>query len=127
MSGVTALGTFMYRTIYSLMGQQDGEMMTDGEFLTGDNPQKLDNALQIVHDWVADGYVARYTEYPAANALFTTGEAAMALNGVWEVPTMTDLYNKGELFEWRAVELPNFFDHPSTYADSHTFCAAEER
>src|SRR5690606_12695688 len=62
-----------------------------------------------------------YTDYPATVALFTSGEAAMMINGVWEVPTMTDLNKEGKLFEWGAVELPVIFDHPSTYADSHTF------
>jgi multiple sugar transport system substrate-binding protein len=54
-------------------------------------------------------------------ALFTSGEAAMMINGVWEVPTMTDLHSQGKLFEWGAVELPVIFDHPATYADSHVF------
>ena len=39
-------------------------------------------------DWVKDGYVPAYTEYPAAIALFTSGESAMHINGVWEVPTL---------------------------------------
>ena len=121
MSGVTGSGTFMFRTIYSLMGQQDGEILTGDKFLVGDNAKKLENSLQVVQDWVTGGYMAGYTAYPAANALFTSGDAAMLINGVWEVPTMTDLHKKGELFEWGAVELPTFFDHPSTYADSHTF------
>ncbi|MEZ5665897.1 MAG: extracellular solute-binding protein [Alphaproteobacteria bacterium] len=121
MSTFTAGGNFQFRTIYSLLGQQDGEMLTDGEWLAGDNYEKLVDALRVVSDWCGDGYVPAYTEYPAAIALFTSGEAAMHINGVWEVPTMADLYDKGELFEWGAIELPVFFDHPSTYADSHAF------
>jgi multiple sugar transport system substrate-binding protein len=120
-AGVTADGNFMFRTIYSLMGQQDGELMTDGEFLVGDNAEKLQNALQTVADWTTGGYQSPYTDYPAAVALFTSGNAAMMINGVWEVPTMTDLHEQGKLFEWGAVELPVLFKHPSTYADSHTF------
>ena len=121
MSTFTAGGNFQFRTIYSLLGQQDGEMLTDGEWLAGGNYDKLVNALRVVSDWCADGYVPAYTEYPAAIALFTSGEAAMHINGVWEVPTMVDLAEQGELFEWGAIELPVFFDHPSTYADSHAF------
>ena len=34
---------------------------------------------------------------------------------------MVDLKKNGKLFEWGAVELPVIFDHPATYADSHTF------
>ena len=45
----------------------------------------------------------------------------MMINGVWEVPTMTDLKKAGKLFEWGAIELPVLFNHASTYSDSHTF------
>ena len=121
LGSVTADGNFMFRTIYSLMGQQDGELMTDGEFLTGDNAEKLTNALTVLQEWTNAGLQSTYTDYPATVALFTSGEAAMMINGVWEVPTMVDLKKNGKLFEWGAVELPVIFDHPATYADSHTF------
>lgn len=121
LGSVTADGNFMFRTIYSLMGQQDGELMTDGEFLVGDNGDKLANALGVLAEWTNEGLQSTYTDYPATVALFTSGEAAMMINGVWEVPTMTDLHSDGKLFEWGAVELPVIFDHPSTYADSHAF------
>ena len=121
LGSVTADGNFMFRTVYSLMGQQDGELMTDGEFLAGDNAKKLENALAVLHEWTKEGLQSTYTDYPATVALFTSGEAAMMINGVWEVPTMTDLHKDGKLFEWGAVELPVIFDHASTYADSHSF------
>ena len=121
LGSVTADGNFMFRTIYSLMGQQDGELMTGDEFLAGDNGKKLENALSLLQSWTKDGLQSTYTDYPATVALFTSGEAAMMINGVWEVPTMVDLKKQGKLFEWGAVELPVLFDHASTYADSHTF------
>ncbi|MBR0554533.1 extracellular solute-binding protein [Ciceribacter sp. L1K23] len=121
LGSVTADGNFMFRTIYSLMGQQDGELMTGDEFLAGDNATKLENALSVLQEWTTEGLQSTYTDYPATVALFTSGEAAMMINGVWEVPTMTDLQKEGKLFEWGAVELPVIFDHPSTYADSHAF------
>lgn len=121
LASVTADGNFMFRTIYSLMGQQNGELMTDGEFLAGDNGEKLVNALAVLQEWTKAGLQSTYTDYPATVALFTSGEAAMMINGVWEVPTMTDLAAQGKLFNWGALELPVIFDKPSTYADSHTF------
>ncbi|WP_417689042.1 extracellular solute-binding protein [Roseibium sp.] len=121
LASVTADGNFMFRTIYSLMGQQDGELMSDGEFLAGDNAEKLQNSLAVLAEWTKEGLQSTYTDYPATVALFTSGEAAMMINGVWEVPTMTDAHKNGTLFEWGAVELPVIFDHPSTYADSHSF------
>jgi len=121
-STFNAAGDFQFRTIYSLLCQQDGEMLTDGTWLAGDNLDKLTNAVKVVSDWVTDGYAPSYTEYPAAIALFTSGESAMHINGVWEVPTFTDLAAKGELgFEWGAIELPVFFNHACTYSDSHAF------
>lgn len=121
LASVTADGNFMFRTIYSLMGQQNGELMTDGEFLTGDNPAKLENALAVLQEWTNEGYQSTYTDYPATVALFTSGEAAMMINGVWEVPTMIDNEAAGDLFGWGAVELPVIFDRPATYSDSHVF------
>jgi multiple sugar transport system substrate-binding protein len=103
------------------MGQQDGELMTDGEFLVGDNGEKLQKALAVLQDWTNEGLQSTYTDYPATVALFTSGEAAMMINGVWEVPTMVDLHKDCKLFEWGAVELPVIFDHAATYADSHAF------
>ena len=120
-AGVTADGNFMYRTIYSLMGQQGGELMTNGEFLAGDNGQKMQTALATIADWTKSGLQSPYTDYPSTVALFTSGGAAFMINGVWEVPTMTDLNKAGKLFDWGAIELPVLFDKPSTYADSHTF------
>lgn len=121
LGSVTADGNFMFRTIYSLMGQQDGTLMGENGFLDGDNEAKLVNALTVLSDWTKAGLQSTYTDYPATVALFTSGEAAMMINGVWEVPTMTDLNAQGKLFNWGAVELPVLFAHASTYADSHTF------
>jgi multiple sugar transport system substrate-binding protein len=120
-AGVTADGNFMFRTIYSLVGQQGGELMTDGKFLVGDNGKKLENALGVLSDWTKSGLQSPYTDYPSAVALFTSGTSAMMINGVWEVPTMVDLEKNGKLFNWGAIELPVIFEKPSTYADSHVF------
>ena len=55
--------------------------------------------MQVVADWVKDGYNPSYTDYPATVALFTSGDAAMMINGVWEVPTMVDLAKQGKLVQ----------------------------
>ena len=68
-----------------------------------------------------DGYVPTYTEYPAAVALFTSGEAAMMINGVWEVPTMTDLAEQGKLLRLGRGRDPGDLRPPCTYADCHSF------
>ncbi|QMV02781.1 extracellular solute-binding protein [Devosia sp. D6-9] len=118
----SAAGDSQWRIFYSLLNQQDGKFFADGKFLDGDNLDKAVKATQVVADWVKEGLAPSNTEYPASIALFTSGSAAMHINGVWEVPTFTDLAAKGQLgFEWGAVALPTFFDHPATWADSHSF------
>lgn len=111
-----------WRIFYSLLGQQGGIFLDDqGQFLPGDNLDKAVIAVQTMADWIANGYAAANVEYPTSVATFTGGKAAFHLNGVWEVPTMVDLHAKGELFEWGAVELPQFFSQKATWADSHAF------
>ena len=118
---VTADGGFAFRTIYSMLCQQNGEIGTDGGWFPGDSADKLTNAVGLIASWVENGYNPSYTDYPSTVALFTSGAAPFMINGVWEVPTMVDLQARGELFEWGAIELPVWFDRPCTYADSHAF------
>jgi multiple sugar transport system substrate-binding protein len=118
---VTADGGFAFRTIYSLLCQQGGAIGGDGNWFPDDSPEKLTNAVQVIADWVAAGYNPSYTDYPSTVALFTSGASPFMINGVWEVPTMSDAHARGELFEWGAIELPVLFDRPCTYADSHAF------
>ncbi len=118
---VTADGGFAFRTIYSLLCQQNGVIGGDGAWFPDDNADKLANAVQVIADWVGAGYNPSYTDYPSTVALFTSGASPFMINGVWEVPTMVDLQAQGKLFNWGAIELPVLFDKPCTYADSHAF------
>ncbi|MBC7736892.1 MAG: extracellular solute-binding protein [Candidatus Saccharibacteria bacterium] len=118
---VTADGNFAFRTIYSMLCQQDGDIGKDGAWFPGDSPDKLAKAVSLIANWVKDGFNPAYTDYPSTVALFTKGDAAFMINGVWEVPTMVDLQKDGKLFNWGAIELPVFFNHACTYSDSHTF------
>lgn len=112
-----------WRVFYSLFGQQDGVFLgEDGTFFPDESIPKAVTALETMASWVEAGYAPALTEYENSVALFTSGASALHMNGVWEVPTMTDLAASGELgFEWGAIALPTFFDHPATWADSHGF------
>ncbi|MBC7478292.1 MAG: extracellular solute-binding protein [Pseudorhodobacter sp.] len=118
---VTADGNFAFRTIYSFLCQQGGDIGTDGAWFPGDSPAKLAKAVGVIADWVKNGYNPGNTDYPSTVALFTSGKAPFMINGVWEVPTMVDLAKQNKLFNWGAIELPVLFDKPCTYEDSHTF------
>ena len=89
--------------------------------LPGDNAAKAAKAIQILTDWRAAGLTPEQTDYPASVALFSSGKAAFHFNGVWEVPTFTDLHKKGALGDWSATVIPTLLDQPATWADSHAF------
>lgn len=118
---VTADGGFAFRTVYSLLCQQDGAIGNDGDWFPGDSKDKLANAIGVISNWVAQGYNPAKTDYPSTVALFTSGKAPFMINGVWEVPTMDDLNKQGKLFNWGAIEIPALFNHTCTYSDSHAF------
>ncbi|MCX5570112.1 MULTISPECIES: ABC transporter substrate-binding protein [Kaistia] len=118
----SATGDSQWRIFYSLLGQQGGEFLKDGKILDGDNLDKAVNAAAAVAKWTTSGWAPKQVDYPASVALFTSGKAAMHINGVWEVPTMVDLAKQGKLgFEWGAIQLPTLFAQPATWADSHAF------
>ncbi len=117
---VTADGSFAYRTVYSLLCQQDGKTGSDGAWFPGDSQAKLAKAVGTIASWVKAGVNPPNTDYPTTVALFTSGDAPLMINGVWEVPTMVDLAKQNKLFNWGAIELPVFFNHACTYEDSHT-------
>jgi multiple sugar transport system substrate-binding protein len=118
---VTADGNFAFRTVYSLLCQQDGQIGKDGDWFPGDSTDKLATAIGVISNWVKDGYNPPKTDYPSTVALFTSGKVPFMINGVWEVPTMDDLNKQGKLFNWGAIEIPALFNHPCTYSDSHSF------
>ncbi len=115
-------GSSIWRIFYTLLSQQDGTFLKDGKVLDGNNAGKAEKAVDVMANWVAQGWAPKNTSYPASIALFTSGKAAMHINGVWEVPTMIDLAKQNKLgFEWGAVQIPVLFAHPATWADSHAF------
>ncbi|EAV41498.1 ABC transporter, substrate binding protein (sugar) [Stappia aggregata IAM 12614] len=111
-----------YRVFFTLLKQQGGELITDGEVLAGDNLDKAANAIEIMTNWHKQGWQPEQAEYPASVALFTSGKSAFHMNGVWEVPTLVDMSSKGTLgFDWGAVQIPTLLGTTATWADSHAF------
>lgn len=118
----TAGGGGTWRIFYTLLQQQGGALVTDGEVLAGDNLAKAARAIQILADWRAAGLIPEQAEYEASVALFTGKKAVLAVNGVWEVPTYKDQSAADTLgFEWSANEVPQLLDTRATWADSHGF------
>ena len=117
----------LWRVFYTLFSQMGGEFIVDGEVLPGDNADKAAQAIAAMTHWQEMGWAPEQAEYPASVALYTSGESAFQINGVWEVPTFTDLAAAGTLgFEWGAVEIPPFMGAEATWADSHAFAIPEQ-
>ncbi|PJE27653.1 carbohydrate ABC transporter substrate-binding protein, CUT1 family [Pseudooceanicola antarcticus] len=111
-----------WRMFYTLMRQQGGEMLTDGEVLAGDNLDKAVKSIQILADWRAEGLIPEQASYEASVALFSGGKSLLHINGVWEVPTFKDSAEAETLgFDWFANEVPQLLEQPATWADSHAF------
>ena len=115
-----------WRVFYTLLSQQGGELIVGSEVLPGDNEAKAVKAIQTLVDWRNAGLTPEQTEYPASVALFSAGDAAFHLNGVWEVPTFTDLHAKGSLGEWSATVIPPLLGAEATWADSHAFAIPKQ-
>ncbi|UUP18713.1 extracellular solute-binding protein [Nitratireductor thuwali] len=112
----------VYRVFFTLLKQQGGDLIKDGEVLPGDSLDKAAKAIEIMTRWTENGWQPEQAEYEASVALFTSGKAAFHMNGVWEVPTMVDMADKGTLgFEWGAVQIPKLMEQQATWADSHAF------
>lgn len=127
-SFASADGPIIWRIFYTLLNQEGGTFMADGHVLDGDNLEKAQTATATMAGWIASGAAPKLTEYPASIALFTSGKAALHINGVWEVPTMVDLAKAGKLgFDWGAVQIPTLFAHTATWADSHSFAIPERK
>ncbi|NIZ08614.1 extracellular solute-binding protein [Pseudooceanicola sp. HF7] len=111
-----------WRMFYTLLRQQGGEMLTDGEVLAGDNMDKAVTAIQTLADWRSAGLIPEQASYEASVALFSGKKSVMHINGVWEVPTFKDAAENEALgFDWFANEVPQLMDQPATWADSHAF------
>ncbi|MGJ8583535.1 MAG: extracellular solute-binding protein [Marinosulfonomonas sp.] len=122
LSYASADGGTTWRIFYSLFSQQGGQFIVDGQVLPGDNLDKAVAAVEAMANWRANDYTPELTEYPASIALFTAGDAAFHFNGVWEVPTFTDLAANDTLgFEWGANEIPPLMGQEATWSDSHAF------
>jgi multiple sugar transport system substrate-binding protein len=122
--GNTNYGGGIWRLFYTLFKQQGGELIEGNEVSLGEEGK---TALETIKNWLDEGYVRKNLSNEAAIGLFTSGEAAFLIKGVWEVPTMTDLAADGELFEWGAIPHPAYFDggrdasqQSPTWADAHT-------
>jgi multiple sugar transport system substrate-binding protein len=112
-------GGMVWRWWYSILRMMDGEYLVDGKVCPGD---KCEKATQVLADLVERGYMPSETDYGSAKAMFASGQSAIHINGVWEVPTWVDLRANNELgFKFGVRDMPQLFETEASWADSHAF------
>lgn len=112
------LSATVWRIFMTYLNQQGGSVLDGEEIAAGEAAVQT---VEMMANWVEQGYARPNVEYEASVALFSSGDTAFHYNGVWEVPTFTDLAEQGDFFDWGAMVVPTLFDQPATWADSHTF------
>jgi multiple sugar transport system substrate-binding protein len=109
-----------WRVWYTMFKQQGGDFLKDGKLSLADVENQGAKSLQILADWMKNGYTPKATNYPSSVALFSAGRAVFMINGNWEVPTLVDLAkNKKLTFDYGVMAFPKLFDNDETWADSH--------
>ena len=126
LSVATDDGPTIWRIFYTLLAQQGGTFLKGKQILPGPSMGEAETATNAIADWVSRGWTPKLTSYQSSIAIFTSGRAAMMINGVWEVPTMVDLAKANKLgFQWGAVQIPVLYSKTATWCDSHSFAIPE--
>ncbi|MFM4677777.1 extracellular solute-binding protein [Aeromonas media] len=107
-----------YRLWLSMISQQGGKTIENNEFVYGEAGKQ---AMAAMARWYAYGYATKGLDYASSTTEFMTGRSAFMLNGVWELPSVTDGMKSGKLgFEVGIASLPSFFNGSrAAWADSH--------
>jgi multiple sugar transport system substrate-binding protein len=109
-----------WRVWYTLLTQQQGTFVKNGNLTFDDVTTKGGTALQVIADWSKQGFIPKNTTYASTVALFTAGRSAFMINGNWEVPTLVDLQKQKKLsFDYGIMAFPKLYETQQTWADSH--------
>ena len=113
-------GSAIWRVWLSLIGQKNGQIIENGEVVLDQGARET---FQTMVSWSDEGLAAQNVPGNGdAQAIFTGGNAAFMLNGVWNVTTFEDAAKAGDFpFEYGVIPLPTLYETPANWADSHAF------
>jgi len=115
----TGNGGMIWRWWYSILNMLEGDFLDGNKVCPGN---QCERALEILQELVAKGYMPSETDYGSAKGMFASGQSAIHINGVWEVPTFVDLQRKNQLgYAFGVVDMPQLGPKMATWADSHAF------
>ncbi len=101
------------RLFLGLVAQQGGSLIDDDLSATVDTPEG-EEALRVLNE-LADTASDPSQGYTDSQSEFLAGNVAVLHNGTWVV----DQYVREAEFEYRAFELPVFYEQPGFWGDSH--------
>ncbi|MFO8075335.1 MAG: extracellular solute-binding protein [Egibacteraceae bacterium] len=101
------------RLFLGLVAQQGGSLIDDDLSATVDTPEG-EEALRVLNE-LADTASDPSQGYTDSQSEFLAGNVAVLHNGTWVV----DQYVREAEFEYRALELPVFYEQPGFWGDSH--------
>ncbi|TDF94168.1 ABC transporter substrate-binding protein [Paenibacillus piri] len=102
---------WIWWTLYSQMG---GKMLSDDGKKATINNEKSVKALQLMANMVKEGYWPKNIKN--GGEIFTTGKAAISLNGVW----FTGAAEQAKGLEFGAIPVPQLYEKKAVWGDSHT-------
>jgi multiple sugar transport system substrate-binding protein len=106
---------WIWYSIYSQMNGNGGRMYTDdGKAAAINNPQAL-KSLQYINSLYTSKLIPPNINDSMAS--FASGEAAVLITGVWATGT----FEKINGLDFGVMKLPQIYDHPAAWGDSHTF------
>ena len=87
-----------------------------------DSPPGL-KAADLLQKIYAQNVTNKAFDYAGSEQAFLNGDVAVLVNGTWGVDKYTAHAASGSpgLHDYRVADLPQLFDRPATWADSHTW------
>jgi multiple sugar transport system substrate-binding protein len=105
------------RLFFSMMYEQDGQMLSDDNMSAAFNNEYGVKALVALQDMVNKYDVTpQGLDYDSSVNAFKLGQAAFHFNGVWATGT----FEKAENLDFVAVALPGLIGKPAAWGGSHT-------
>jgi len=109
------------RLMNSLLWQQGSDVVgDDGRTALLDTPEAM-AAAEFVQSLYEEGFAIEGQDYASSQQTFLAGDAAMEINGTWEVDSYNAQAQSGEigLKNYRAVSFPTLFGEGAIWGDSH--------
>lgn len=110
-----------WRFFYSLVRQQGGDVVVDGEAQIDSDEAKA--AMDVIQQLLDAGYMHNSADYAGSIDEWKNEESAILLNGVWAI----NEYAATTEFGYTVTDLPTLFDEPAAWASSHMWVMPKQK